>query len=283
MVKIINPDNNEEWNYHISPNLIPYLDAVKKNNTKRDEDYVVLIDGYEGTGKSTLAQHIGRYLDNSLNLTKVCMTADDFKHQIINAKRFDCIIYDEAVMGLSSSDSITRIGRLLKSMMMQMRQKNLYVIIIIPTFFELNKYAVLSRAKGLFRTYKNKGRKGFFVAYNQEDMKKRYLKGKRTHTYCIRSYFTGRFVGKYVVDDALYRKKKEDALFAVDDEGKEKEGRLEAKYKKYFLDLVKVMKKKGVTQVEISKELGEEGTKLASNTLSMMVTRRKPIEIGMEI
>lgn len=218
MVKIINPDNNEEWNYHLSQNLIPYLDAVKKNNEKRDEDYVVLIDGYEGTGKSTLAQQIGRYLDNSLNLDKVCMTADEFKQRIINAKRFDCIIYDEAVMGLSSSDSITRIGRLLKSMMMQMRQKNLYVIIIIPTFFELNKYAVLSRAKGLFRTYKNKGRKGFFVAYNQEDMKKMYLKGKRTHTYCIRSYFTGRFVGKYVVDDALYRKKKEDALFAVDDE-----------------------------------------------------------------
>ena len=271
MVTIINPDNNEEWNYHLSPNLIPYLDKVKKNNEKRDEDYVILIDGYEGTGKSTLAQHIGRYLDNSLNLNKICMTADEFKQAIINAKKCDCIIYDEAVMGLSSSDSITRIGRLLKSMMMQMRQKNLFVIIIIPTYFELNKYAVLSRAKGLFRTYKSKGRKGFFVAYNQEDMKKMYLKGKRTHTYCIRSYFTGRFVGKYVVDDALYRKKKEDALFAVDEDDTGKESRYDIRMKKENATLLEIMLESGINQTQIAKRMREKGVILPQTTISHRV------------
>lgn len=270
VVEIINPDTKEVFKYHLSNNLIPYLDKVKRNNQQRDEDWVCLIDGYEGTGKSTFAQQIGRYLDNSLSLDKICMTADEFKQAIINAKKFDCIIYDEAVMGLSSSESITRIGRLLKSMMMQMRQKNLYVIIIIPTFFELNKYAVLSRAKILFRTYKHNGRKGSFVGYNQKDMKFMYLKGKKMHSYCVRSYFTGRFIGKYLVDDAAYRKKKEDALFAVDDKDEEVTGRRNVIYRTQSIALIKILLEKGLNQTAIANELLKKGVKLPQQTISRM-------------
>lgn len=217
MVEIIDNVTKETWSYHLDQRLIPYLDKVKKNVDKKDKDYVALIDGYEGSGKSTFAQQVGRYLDNGLNLSKICMTADEFKQAIINAKKGDCIIYDEAVTGMSSGDSITRIGRLLKSMMMQMRQKNLFVIIIIPAFFELNKYAVLSRAKALFHIYEKEGKRGYFVGYNRKDMKKMYLKGKKSQSYCVRSFFTGKFNGKYVVNEAEYRKKKEEALFMIDD------------------------------------------------------------------
>lgn len=248
MVDITNPATNEVWSYHIEKKLIPYLDAVKKNIEKKDRDFVILVDGYEGSGKSTFAQQIGRYLDNSLNLEKICMTADEFKQAIINANKGDCIIYDEAVMGLSSGESITRVGRILKSMMMQMRQKNLFVIIVIPAFFELNKYAVLGRAKGLFHIYEKQGKRGFFVGYNKADMKKIYLMGRKSYSYCWRSYFNGKFYGKFAVDEAQYRKKKEDALFGMDEE---KDDEKSSRYQKWY-NAVAIDYKNGIKTKELA-------------------------------
>jgi energy-coupling factor transporter ATP-binding protein EcfA2 len=263
MVSITNPETNEIWDYHIEPKLIPYLDEVKKNVDKKDRDFVILVDGYEGSGKSTFAQQIGRYLDNSLNLDRICMTADEFKQAIINAKKGDCIIYDEAVMGLSSGESITRIGRILKSMMMQMRQKNLYVIIIIPAFFELNKYAVLGRAKGLFHIYEKNGKRGYFVGYNKADMKKIYLMGRKNYSYCWRSYFNGKFYGKFAVDEMQYRKKKEDALFGLDEEPEE-----ENRMTKQRNALLLLLKDKGVTQKSIVATAAKVGVRISEGQLS---------------
>jgi len=223
ITELTDPTDNKLWTYYIDERLSKYLDKIKVGVQKRDKDFVLLVDGYEGSGKSTFAQHIGRYLDHSLHLDRICMTADEFKLAIINAKKGQCVIYDEAVTGLSSSDSISRIGKLLKSMMMQMRQKNLFVIVILPSVFELNKYAVLSRSRGLFHIYEKAGQRGFFVGYNRKDMRKLYIKGKKTNTYCVRSFFIGRFVGKYVINEEEYRLKKEEALFKLDEDTEKEE------------------------------------------------------------
>jgi energy-coupling factor transporter ATP-binding protein EcfA2 len=260
MVDITNPDTNEVWSYHIEPKLIPYLNEVKKNIEKKDRDFVILVDGYEGSGKSTFAQQIGRYLD-------------EFKQSIINAKKGDCIIYDEAVMGLSSADSITRIGRLLKSMMMQMRQKNLFVIIIIPAFFELNKYAVLGRAKGLFHIYEKSGKRGFFVGYNKEDMKKIYLMGRKSYSYCWRSYFNGKFYGKFAIDEAAYRKKKEDALFGMDEE---KEDEKSSRYQKWY-NAVAIDYKNGTKTKELANKYA------CSQRWIDEIIRKKGLKIELEV
>lgn len=224
MVEFLNPITNSILSYHIDKRMIKFLDKVKDMISKKDKDFVMIIDGYEGSGKSTAAQQWGKYVDNSLDLPRICMTADEFKQAIIDSKQKQCVIYDEAVTGMSSSDSVTRIGKLLKSMMMQMRQKNLFVIVIMPSIFELSKYAVLSRSRAFFHIYESKGKMGYFVGYNKKDTKMLYLKGKKTYTYKVRSRFIGRFYGKYVVDEELYRKKKEDALFLIDvDENKAKD------------------------------------------------------------
>lgn len=220
MVSFFNPITNTEISYHIDKRMIKFLDKVKDMISKKDKDFVMIIDGYEGSGKSTAAQQWGKYVDPTLDIPRICMTADEFKKAIINANQRQCVIYDEAVTGMSSGDSITRIGRLLKSMMMQMRQKNLFVIVIIPSIFELNKYTVLSRSRAFFHIYESKGKMGYFVGYNRKDTKLLYLKGKKTYTYRVKSRFIGRFMGKYVVDEQKYRKKKEAALFTIEDEEK---------------------------------------------------------------
>lgn len=212
MVEFFDPVKNQRISYHIDKKMLKLLEKVKEKINKKDEDYVMIVDGYDGSGKSTAAQQWGKYVDPTLDLSRICMTADEFKKAIINAKSKECVIYDEAVTGVSASESITRIGRLLKSMMMQMRQKNLFVIVIIPTVFELNKYIVLFRSRFLIHIYESNGRKGYFAGFNRKYTKLLYLKGKKTYSYKVRTPFTGRFYGKYVVNEQEYRKKKEEAL-----------------------------------------------------------------------
>lgn len=224
MVEFIDPITNNELNYYIEPKLLRYLETkVKIDLSKKDKDYVIIVDGYEGSGKSTFAQQIAKFVDPTLDLSMVCMTSNEFKKAIITAKPNQCVIYDEAVTGMTAGDTITRIGKLLKSMMMQMRQKNLFVIVIIPTIFELGKYTVLSRAKSFFHIYESKGRRGYFVGYNRKDLRNLYLFGRKNYSYKVRSHFTGRFYSKYVINEEEYRKKKADALFAIDDEHETKE------------------------------------------------------------
>ncbi len=213
--KLKDPVTKEQISYYMEGRLIFLLDYVKNLIQKKDKDYVMIIDGYEGAGKSTLAAQCGKYVDPSLDLKRICMTPDEFKHAIINAKKGQCVIYDEAVTGMTSGESIAKVGRILKSLMMQMRQKNLFVIVLIPTLFELNKYATLSRARFMLHVYESQGRMGYFVGLNKKAVRMTYLKGKRTHSYSIKSKFTGRFYGKFALGEKteiLYRKKKQLAL-----------------------------------------------------------------------
>ena len=205
------------YSYHLEPKMRLFLDKnVKSLINKKDKDYVMLIDGYEGSGKSTFAMQIGKYVDPNLDLSRVCLKADEFRQAVLNAKKGQCVIYDEAVTGMTAGESITKVGKLLKSLMMQMRQKNLFVIVIMPSIFEFNKYAVLSRARSFFHIYEKGQRMGYWVGYNKKDTRKLYLLGKKTHSYKVRSFFNGRFYGKTVVDEAAYRAKKEKCLEEAD-------------------------------------------------------------------
>lgn len=226
MVDITNPKTNETISFHVDDRLRRFLDKKVIERIKlKDKDYVMIIDGYEGSGKSTLAQQMGKYVDPTLDLSKICMTTNEFKQAIIDAGKNECVIYDEAVTGMTAGDSISRVGKLLKSMMMQMRQKNLFVIVIIPTVFELNKYSVLSRARCMFHTYEKKERMGYWVGYNKKDLRLLYMRGKKTYSYKVKSHFIGRFYGKYTVNEDAYRKKKQDALWLIEnDENQTKTG-----------------------------------------------------------
>jgi len=186
---------------------------VKPKILKKDHDWVWIVDGSEGSGKSTLAMQLGKVLDPSLDLDRVCMTPREFTKAVIKAKKGQCVIFDEAFTGLSSRSSLTEINKLLVSLMMEMRQKNLCVIIVMPTIFMLDKYVALFRAKGLFHVYLNAGRRGRWIYFNNKKKKLLYLFGKKLFSYAKpKSSFRGRFQDQYMVNEQAYRNKKNDAL-----------------------------------------------------------------------
>lgn len=214
------PNTEPKISYYMEPRLRVSLDQkIIPSLHKKDKDCVFIIDGAEGGGKSTLAFQIGRYVDPTLNLDRICFTADSFKEAIFKAKKGQCIIFDEAFTGLSSRSSLSGINRMLVSLMMQMRQKNLMVIIVLPTFFLVDKYVAIFRARALIHVFESRGRRGYYRVYNKKLIKLLYLTGKPTYSYNtkkIRTKFRGRFYGVFALGDEKvdeeYRKKKAKAL-----------------------------------------------------------------------
>ncbi len=281
--QLTDPVTKEKISYAIDKKMISLLDSVKNYISKRDKDYVMLMDGYEGSGKTTFAIQCGKYVDPTLNLDRVCMAPDEFKSAIIGAKKGQCVIYDEAVTGLTAGASITRVGRILKSMMMQMRQKNLFVIVILPVIFEFNKYAVLSRARFFFHIYESKGRMGFYVGFNKKYTRMTYLQGKKTHSYKIRSRFNGRFYGKFALGDSqepIYRKKKEDALDAIGDE--DEDGGRGYRWKGQRNYVIFLLNKEGWGQKKIENKFKEWKDSLNHSQIQKSITEVKEIMEKME-
>lgn len=221
IVEIQCPHIKQTISYHLNDRLKKNLDKkVIGALAKNDKDYVMAIDGAEGSGKSTLALQIGKYVDPTLDLSRVVFDAESFKEAVYKAKKGQCIIYDEAFTGLSSRSSLSGINRFLVSLMMQMRQKNLFIIVVLPTIFLLDKYVALFRARVLIHVYENHGRRGYFRVYNQKIKKTLYLEGKQTYSYKVYTGFKGQFYGVFALGtkelDKKYRKMKEQALEATE-------------------------------------------------------------------
>ncbi len=219
-VTVTDPVTGFEISYSMDSRMKHNLDEkIIPSLQKRDKDCVLVIDGKEGSGKSTLAFQIGKYVDPSLTLKRVVFSPDGFREAILSAKKGQCVIYDEAFTGFSSRNSLSPVNRVLVSLSMQMRQKNLLVLIVLPTIFLLDKYMALFRTKALIHVFESRGLRGYFKLYNSRSKKYLILTGQKMMSYTqkgVRTNFKGRFYGKFALGDESvedeYRKMKERAL-----------------------------------------------------------------------
>ena len=284
MVRITIPNTEPEITYFLDDRLKKNLDRQIENLDKKDKDFLMVVDGREGSGKSTLSLQIGKYVDNTLDLSRVCFTPEEFRQAIFSATKGQCVIYDEAFTGLSSRSAVSKINKMLVSLMMQMRQKNLFVIIVLPTFFQLDKYVAMFRAKSLLHVYENKGRRGYFLGFNHNKKKALYLKGTKEYTYrYVRTDFKGRFYGVFALGgkDDKYRDKKGEAL-----EKTESEPEQESKYRTQRKSLLvnwylEKKEKEKMSQEAFCEYIKPFGIDLDRKSISLMlVNARKTGEIA---
>ena len=215
---IVSPDGKKK--YYMDGILKSNLDITKKVIHK-DWDMVFLVDGQEGSGKSTLSLQCAYYCDPTLNNSRVCFTAQEFQTAILKAKPYQAVTYDEAYTGLSSRATMSLINRTLVSMLAEIRQKNLFVFIVMPTFFDLDKYVALWRSRALIHVFTgDMFERGYFSFYNYETKKIVYTLGKKLYNYKpktmsghrIEPNFFGRFTNFLPINEEEYRKKKREAL-----------------------------------------------------------------------
>jgi len=266
----IKVDGNTE-NLYMDGGLYKHLTKkVKPSVEKKDFDYVMIVDGSEGTGKSVMAFQIAKVLDPKFDLDNICFTPSEFIKAVTHAKPYSCIVFDEAFTGLSSRAALSEVNRLLVSLMMEMRQNNLFVILVMPTFFMLDKYAVLHRSKEMFHVHLRNGKRGFWRFYDKDKMKKMYFDGKKYYEYKVRPRSFGRYKGLWAINEKKYLEKKRKSL-----KGKQRRTKAEAYKEQRDTLLYILIKDMKLGQRGTSRVCSKYGFSINHSTLSDVFTQKQ--------
>lgn len=207
----------------LSEYVIEWLDHGKRA-TSEEWDFIALIDGVEGSGKSGLAMTCAYYLDRSFNHDRIVFTPEQAIEAIDKAQPGQAIVWDEFVLGGLSDDAMKSTQTTLVKKFTTIRKKRLYIFLVIPYIFMLRKYFVMGRARFLMHTYTPDGiKRGNVKIYNYERKNNLYMRGKKFHEYNIRPNYVTSF-GKAknwpFLDWEAYEAKKDEAIETIQIEGK---------------------------------------------------------------
>ena len=226
-----------------------YFDGILHKNLeqikvtiRKDWDYVFVVDGEEGSGKSVLAQQLAYFCsDGNFDVDNICFTPEQFRDAILKAPKYSAVIFDEAFRGLSSRGAMGATNKAIVTMMSEIRQKNLFVFIVLPNVWDLDAYVRLHRLKGLIHVYVDEKRdRGYFRFYSKQKMLLFLADYKNRYKHPSTSTFYGRFTNTYPLDEKAYRKKKHEALgnISEEDDGKKDRNRMYAYELLYLLNKV---------------------------------------------
>lgn len=189
---------------------------VKERVLNKDRDFVAVYDGEEGVGKSVLAQQHAVILDPNFTIDNIVFTADAFIKKIKDPKtvKGTCIILDEAFSSANSRAALTEVNRSMIGLATEMRQKNLFVLLVLPSFFDLDKYFALWRCRALFHVYFTPDEERHYIVFNKDTKKALYLLGKKQYNYNKPKapFPPCKFFNQYTVDETEYRFKKAEAF-----------------------------------------------------------------------
>jgi len=201
---------------YCDPLIYKQLLIIQKRVVKKDRDYVAVYDGEEGVGKSVLAMQHALILDPLFNLDNVVFTSDQFIKKIKdpNTKKGSCIVLDEAFNAANSRAALTEVNRSMIALATEMRQKNLFVLLVLPSFFDLDKYFALWRCRALFHVYFTPEEDRRYITFDKETKKRLYLHGKKLYNYAYPKapFPPASFFNQYTVDEEAYREKKAEAF-----------------------------------------------------------------------
>jgi len=204
-----------------------YMDGYLNENSnilcKRivdDMQFVILVSGH-GTvrnGKSTFAQQYGFYLtskvnethklNNTFDLNNIVFRGEDLIETAFKLKPYSVLVLDE---GDDLTDAYwSKLSRNLRRFFRKCGQLNLFIVLLIPDFFELPRTYAVTRSNCLIDVFFYKDfRRGYFDFYNLPSKRKLYVKGKKWGDYTAqKSLFQGRFSNVYTIDKEAYNKKK---------------------------------------------------------------------------
>lgn len=156
----------EKSDFWMDRKLLDKLNSLKKIQ-KKNWDGVLLVDGQERSGKSVLGMICGWYLsDCTLSLNNFALGLDDVAEKIASIPDRSVIILDEGSTIFASKKASNKLQKNLMEILDVVGQKNLFFIVILPCFFDLNKTIAVRRSKFLLHVYPdedyNRGRYAFW-------------------------------------------------------------------------------------------------------------------------
>lgn len=260
-------------NYYVDKEIKQQLNNSKEIVMKADQDRIFIITGREGSGKSWLAMQLAGYLDPTFCLDDVCFDAETFGKRIKTVPKHKAIVFDEAFTGLSSKGALSKENKKLIRILIECRQRNLFLFIVLPSIFILDRYITLFRSHGLFNTaiskknYNNR----YYKVYNYQNKHTLYILGQKYMSYAKpkiwkKHMFRGKLPSSIIKEE--YQKKKRDSFREQEVEDTPEITRLIAQ-RDVMIRLLKQRTK--ITLVDISKALEEAKQPLTTVQIGRIV------------
>jgi len=240
---------------------------------KQDYDYVLVVVGETGVGKSHFVLNLfdtwyKKILRQEITESMVKQVTTDYKTWLKNfkgLKEFDMNVYDEGATTLNAKDHATTISKDIAKLFNVFRAKKFFTVIVLPSFWDLNKYFRERRLRGLvyvdkrghYRFYTKLGIT-FLNAYNE----RRYVKtmwGATPFHNAVFPAYKGVMLKAYEEDKMKTIEGVLDEVINTNAENKKKNASVVDIYKDQVLELLK----KGYTQPKIRDELGMSGSGLS--------------------
>jgi hypothetical protein len=199
--------------FKVDKTLAANLLLALKNAQDYDGDLMLVVDGEEGKGKSTLARQLAKLLDPKFDHTKIHYDTDAFTQAHFKGYKWEALVLDESKADLDRKRTMAAKQVEFTGFLSQSRQAHKIAIIVLPSIHDLNAYLAEHRAKCLIHVYANKGRNlGFYRYYNRKCIKDIFIKGHKYRSYPTKPCFAGRFGKAEPVDLEAYNARKWEAF-----------------------------------------------------------------------
>jgi len=125
-------------------------ELVRDRLLRRNQNWLAILCGKTGSGKSYSAITLARKIDKDFNMDKLVFRVEDLM-KLLNSgklKRGDCIVFDEAGVGIPAREWYTISNKAIGYLLQTFRNMNLAVIFTTPNLSYID-----GQARGLFHTY----------------------------------------------------------------------------------------------------------------------------------
>lgn len=214
-MQAVNPDGKRQYN--MDGFLIKILDRWVPLVKEKDWDFMGIIDGLEGSGKSLLSAQCAKYVDPTFDHTRMCFTAEEFNDAVRSAPKYSAVVWDEALLGGKGEDWAGTVAKTVRKTMGQVRQRNLFMFLNIPSFFELHKNYAVHRSRILIHVYTKSFERGYWAAWDDLRKGTLYEMGRKMmNHFTVKPNLHGSFSEQWVIDEVAYREKKKRMLDSFD-------------------------------------------------------------------
>lgn len=199
----------DENTLYVNQTLYYNLISAQRNAKKYKGDLLIVVDGEEGSGKSTFGRQVAKILDPRFTESQIAFSTEEARKMCYKYDEFRVVLLDESKADLDRKKTNSKKSKDWNDFLSESRILHKFMIVILPSIFDLDKYVAQHRGKMLLHTYKNRGEHpGYFSFYGRSGIKKLFVFGHKYRSYNVKASFTGRFLKQEVVDLARYNKMK---------------------------------------------------------------------------
>jgi type II secretory ATPase GspE/PulE/Tfp pilus assembly ATPase PilB-like protein len=119
----------------------PLIQNVQSRLWKRNKNWLSIITGPTGSGKSWSALSLAEKIDPSFDTSKVVLRPEKFMEKVAEREwgQGDVVVFDEAGAGMSAKAHMTKKNRIIDQVLQTFRRQNIAVIFTVPSKANVDK------------------------------------------------------------------------------------------------------------------------------------------------